>query len=155
MPCRPRRGSRPHGYGGILARARASASTDDVRIRHVRAFVISGALLYAAGVHALGVTIYEMLAGRPPHVGSPVLVIGRIARGVEPPPLTERCPGIAPEIDELVRRAIAPHDRHARVGSDPGGCAAVAPRSRLNRRLLLAQELQASATSAGRAAPSP
>lgn len=58
-------------------------------------------------VHALGVMIYELLAGRTPHIGSPMLVIGRIARGVEPPPLAELCPGLAPAIDEVVRRAIA------------------------------------------------
>jgi serine/threonine-protein kinase len=82
-------------------------------------------------VYAIGVMLYEALAGRPPIAGSsPSEVIGRLFTEV-PPPVRQFSPGLPPPIDALVARAIA-KDRAARFDDCP---AARAPRSRANPRV--------------------
>ena len=58
-------------------------------------------------VYALGVMLYEMLAGRLPFDADTNAAIMRQHLFKEPPPLTEQAAGIAPELGEFVHRMLA------------------------------------------------
>jgi serine/threonine-protein kinase len=66
-------------------------------------------------VYALGVVLYEMVAGRPPFQGdNPVSVAYKHVRE-EPPPLRELAPGVPPAYASVVEMAMekSPADRYA------------------------------------------
>ena len=66
-------------------------------------------------VYALGVVLFEMVAGRPPFQGdNPVSVAYKHVRE-EPPPLRELSPGVAPAYASIVEMAMAksPADRYS------------------------------------------
>jgi serine/threonine-protein kinase len=60
-----------------------------------------------ADVWALGVTLYELLAGAPAFDGQTVLAVLNQIEHQEPRPLGERQPGIAPELARAVHRSLA------------------------------------------------
>lgn len=68
------------------------------------------ALDHRADLFALGVTMFEVLAGVPPFVGTVRELVERHARGVVPA-IVERAPGVEvpPALEALVRRLMAPH----------------------------------------------
>jgi tRNA A-37 threonylcarbamoyl transferase component Bud32 len=65
-------------------------------------------------IYSLGIILYEMLAGRPPFVGVPTLVLGQVLTQTAPPP-SEFRPNLDPAIQAICLKAIArkPDDRYA------------------------------------------
>jgi serine/threonine protein kinase len=59
-----------------------------------------------ADIYALGVILYQALAGRPPHQCSRSELLYRIV-SVDPQPLSELCPELSPGLSELVERALS------------------------------------------------
>jgi len=59
-----------------------------------------------ADIYALGVILYQALAGRPPHQCSRSELLYRIV-SVDPQPLSELCPELSPGLSELVQRALS------------------------------------------------
>lgn len=68
-----------------------------------------------ADLYALGATLFELIAGRPPHVGpTPVAILARLVT-TPAPRLSEVASEIDPELDDFLARLLAtsPHDRPA------------------------------------------
>ncbi len=66
-----------------------------------------------ADLYALGATLFEMIAGRPPHVGpTPIAILARLVT-TSAPRLAEVFVDVPPRLDELVARLLAtsPNDR--------------------------------------------
>jgi serine/threonine protein kinase len=59
-----------------------------------------------ADIYALGVILYQALAGRPPHQCSRSELLYRIV-SVDPQPLSELCPELSPGLSEVVQRALS------------------------------------------------
>ena len=72
----------------------------------------------ASDIYALGVILYELLAGQRPHEGDSLLQILHRILTVPPKPLEETAPGLPPAMYAIVRRAMAtnPEDRFRGVG---------------------------------------
>ena len=64
-------------------------------------------------IYALGVVLYEMLAGHPPFTGTTVQTVFKKVMSEEPRPLTEHRKSIPPHVDTAVARALEklPADR--------------------------------------------
>jgi serine/threonine protein kinase len=58
-------------------------------------------------VYALGATLYHLLAGRPPHVGSSATEVIDLVGMAPPPPLLEVCPGAPVELIAIAEKAMA------------------------------------------------
>ncbi|MBX3470041.1 MAG: serine/threonine protein kinase, partial [Planctomycetes bacterium] len=71
-------------------------------------------------VYALGVVLYEVLAGRTPHQGATALeVFTKVAEGAPFPPPSRLAEGVAPALEAVCLRALArrPIDRYPDVAS--------------------------------------
>ena len=68
-----------------------------------------------ADVYALGVILYQSLAGRPPHICNRSELLYRIV-SVDPKPLAELCPELPPGLSEVVQKALC-RSKERRYGS--------------------------------------
>jgi len=68
-----------------------------------------------ADLYAMGVILFEMLAGEPPFSGADDLELIDLQINAEPPHLRELDPSLPRELDDVIARALAkqPGDRHA------------------------------------------
>jgi serine/threonine protein kinase len=98
-------------------------------------------------IYALGVMLYEMLAGQPPFTGPSPLAVMNERLLVDPDPIRKLNPAVSPQLEEIIFRALERDPRHRyataadmawelehqeQVGVDDG-----ARRPALHRRLML------------------
>ena len=77
--------------------------------------IAGDALEATADVYAAGCVLYELLTGRPPHVGASTSEVLRRTLTETPRPVAELCPGVSPGLAMVVARALArePGERFA------------------------------------------
>ena len=87
----------------------------------------------ASDVYAVGVVLYECLAGRPPFAADSPLALATLVATQRPEPITSRCPDLPGPLAAAIDRAMAadPADRFATAAEmalaiDPGSAEAVA-----------------------------
>lgn len=71
---------------------------------------MSGAVTAATDQYALGILLYELLAGRPPYTADNPFALMHKHVYTEPVPVHEHNPSLPPELHEVVARAIAKED---------------------------------------------
>lgn len=71
-------------------------------------------LTTAVDIHALGVILYELLAGEPPYGRDEWLLTIQRVRDENPPDLRARCPGLPRDLESIVLRCLEkdPRDRY-------------------------------------------
>lgn len=80
---------------------------------------------HRADLYALGATLFEMITGRPPHVGpTPIAILARLVT-TPPPRLSDVYPATPAPLDELMAELLATNP-----GERPGAAADVADRLR-------------------------
>jgi tRNA A-37 threonylcarbamoyl transferase component Bud32 len=72
----------------------------------------------ASDVYSIGITLYEMLAGSPPFRAEKPTALALMHMRGDPPPLAARCPQVPPQLESIVRKALAkdPGERYATAG---------------------------------------
>ncbi len=103
----------------IMAQTSRSQSSDNLAgtVAYMAPEQLRGRPRFASDQYALGVVVYEWLCGKRPFIGS----FGEIASQQmleRPPSLCVLKPGLAPEVEQVVFRALAknPSDRFASTG---------------------------------------
>jgi len=118
---------RPDGYVKILDFGLAKL-VDDASMKDSSTGAVMGTLLYISpeqargqqpdarsDLYALGAVMYELLAKRPPIVGDNFLEMAMAIANRRPDPPSAVVPGIPPELDRIVLKALAkePSQRYA------------------------------------------
>ncbi len=87
-------------------------------------------------VYGLGATLHALLTGEPPYAAPSLIELLCAMQQQDPPPPSSRRPGLSPEVDALVRRALArdPDDRWPSAEAFADALAAARRRRRRARR---------------------
>ncbi len=114
-------GSGPQENGAIVAKLVdfGVASAEDAKLTRTGAIIGTPAYMAPeqargdegvnarADLYALGATLFEMITGRPPHVGpTPIAILARLVT-TPPPRLSDIFTEVAPELDDLMAELLA------------------------------------------------
>jgi serine/threonine-protein kinase len=101
-------------------------------------------------VYALGLILYELIAGVPPYEAPTVAALLRVRVASDPRPITDIVPEVSPDVGRVIMRALAvdPRDRYAGAAQllaalrDPASDVPLAPRDRLRWSLTFVDRLR-------------
>jgi len=111
---------------GLAKQLEEDGSKSRALSEHTRSDVVIGTPLYLSpeqargakvdrrsDLFALGTLLYECVSGRPAFSGANVIEIGAQVLHFDPPPASRSNPRVTPELDRLIKRALAkkPEDR--------------------------------------------
>ncbi len=114
-------GSGPNASGPVIAKLVdfGVASAEDAKLTRTGAIIGTPAYMAPeqargdegvnarADLYALGATLFEMITGRPPHVGpTPIAILARLVT-TPPPRLSDIYPEIMPALDDLMAELLA------------------------------------------------